>query len=1805
MLQANQDTSKTADQSSGGTPSIETTRKEMSQDTAKTADQSSGGTPSIETTGKEMSQDTAKTADQSSGGTPSIETTRKEMSQGNPDTSKTVDQSSGGTPLIETTGKEMSQGNPDTSKTGDQSSGGTPSIETTGKEMSQGTAKTADQSSGGTPLIETAGKEMSQDKVKTTNQGSGEIPSTETTEKEIPQANQVKTVDQSSGGTLSVETTRKKMSQGNPGTETKMTRAKPNKEDADKILEVLDSEHAVVLTGSPGAGKTWLAKQITKSAVSKNGHFYMSLWLSLSLKEKQDDGLSLLQSIARQLSVPYVGSAWEDAVYNINTDSTKDEKKEVLVEDPWKLGRDVVEKLARKFGEMKKEENETKHTFLLLVLDSEEEVKIDELLPLKKLTDPGQQPSGSWKNIIGRLLPLDPKHKGSIAEALEKHESNIKVLITSTGGEFNSSDSIHEIKVQPFSEQEAVDFLTKRVGNVKFPDSRFQTLCDAIKAHCRDKTKVLPAQLIMLAEALKHIEKKGTEEQVRAFDKALKHLKDAKATDAMPLLSFVYETLIDGSLIDFFWHSFHLLGKYGGVQYNELIAHWILEGHLDLADGIKKAYEKGYDIMMKLVDFGMLKMQEDNLIVFERATRTLEDPDCRELLEKSNLGLGGLLKGEDSKVFERMAPTDGMMRTVSVVDKKEEMAATDGKMRTVSVDKKLESVSSLLIDGSSLCREDPDTFFKAKEDHFKVLALFDPRMTSLPEPISKMKSLLLLVLRGCSLLDSVNCIKSLAELVVLEISGSPCLAEMDDDLFKNMTKLKSLNLSELGIKSLPFVHTLQELRRLILRKCRSLEALPKLANLKEIEVFDLSGSSSLKKLQEKSFKSFKELRFADFSGTKIEKLPIVQTLPNLSVLLVKGCDNLAGLRFMKHLPKLKVLDVSGATRIKEIFYDCFDDTNDLRFLDLSETDIRFLPDSLGKHLCGLKLKGCSKLEKLLSSTDLTHLQSLDLSDSSGLQKFPDDFFVNLTSLKSLDLSNSKVKYFPSLPKLHSLGRLRLKGCSFEILPESETFGSFEGLTNLVELDLSDCKSQAEQLPSLEGLNLLEVIKLSGYKALSKISSLKHMSVLQELDLSETRISILPDLSPTKLRSIILNKCALLKEAPEFKIPPLLEELDVRGTGLLNLKGIDFQALSRLPQLRKLRLSKAAFDNIQSYLGNLEQLEVLDLSGETVESLPSSLASLTNLRQLLLKGCSSLKELPSLNSLSKLEVLDLSGTKVENVGDKISQLRNLKNLHLPEEVAEEFKDGKNVDALPIVLKLDHCCISEPSEIPQGDKKPIIVLQGAEVLKSLKENSTLLESIRHSSSSVRAQCKDEDNYSDSRKHIFGDIYAKIRKLAYEAKDGQPLEIHGFDAFPDGIEVLLEHAKYVFLVENGFMKNLSDLKPDSLKNISGCWLERCNNMESIFVEADQGKWRTLEILWMSNLPKLKSLYDEVQSLSFGSIKCLYIDCCPMLETVFPSGIPENLETLEITFCDNLKRLVGDKGPNDKKVQTPDSTTQKDKEPETEMSTNKKEPSTSAGKEAPARTKSSAPKQVHGMSSEDKGKKEPSTSSGKEAPARTKSSAPKQVQEMSSEDKGKEGGELAASLEDEGKGPDGASSIDKGKDKEAETHTASFADNQGEGPESASSVDKEVETQATSSVDKGNGVEAHAKGPKDASPVDKGEKDKEEEPTRTGINLKHLRISCCPMLETVFSSQQVPEKLETLQIKRCDKLKGVFSSELNNPELRNLKTLHLEHYHRGTRINERQKRRPRQAGWRCIISEIQNGHNESLVLPYLAIQS
>ncbi|XWS57770.1 hypothetical protein CRYUN_Cryun09bG0201700 [Craigia yunnanensis] len=1207
---------------------------------------------------------------------------------------------------------------------------------------------------------------------------------------------------------------------------------KASKKHVKEILELFkQGTSELVLTGNARTGKTWMARAVSECAV-REGHCYETLWISLDQNYEEK---SLYETIARQLSLLTSEEEWEDGADN--------EKKEESVEDlKLKIQEDIRNKKIQLYIRNYKEklDKETEEKFLLLVLDCE-----------------GEKMTGD-----------DIRNKLGLDAFLKKSGESIKVLITtkkSEGGPITRASK----KVEPLCGEEASSLLKESVKKEFSTCQGVEELSEAIKK----RSNVLPDEIIMLAGALNYFAEDKS--RVSELGHTLELALDAAANVQTPLLQYAYDMLPNDCMINCFWHCWHFLSKHSGVNYNELIIHWIMEGYLDHANRMEKAYEMGHHILMELIDRGMLRMQEDNMIAAEAAILNVNDHHCRGFSRLANLGLASILEDEERKVFERITPGDNMIKTLGG-------------------DKKEETVSSLLIDGSHLSREAPKTFFQAKQN-LKVLAVFNPRLKTFPFSDSKMEKLLVLVLRGSYLLEDCSHIAKLKALTVLEISGATYLEEIPDGLFNEVPQLRSLNLSALGIKLLPSsISKLTELCRLILRQCSCVEELPKLEKLEKLEVLDLSKCTSLTKIQDKCFKTQLKLQVLDFSETKIEKFPIVMFLKDLTRLSLKGCKCLTLLRNLKGLSSIKIVDLSGAVKIEEIRDDCFENTDNLRVLDLSYTKIQSLPSCIVK-LCDLKLKGCSSLKNLPSTTALVNLESLDLSEASSLINIQDESFEHLQYLYYLNLSNTKVASLPSLCNLGNLRKLLLKDCSL-----------------------------LESLPAMTGLIRLEVFDLSGCKAMSEIrdEAFNDMSRLQELNLSETQIKHLPSFcNPRNLHSLVLRDCNKLETLPDLKSLSKLEVLDLSGTNSLN--EIKAESLNHMTQLRTLELSKLAFEEFSSIssLINLHKLSLNDCSGMqpqpggAVKSLPS-LENLRNLRELSLRGFTSLTELPSLKSLIHLGVLDLSKTRVGKLPDEISELTHLKCLHLPDLKLIQGVRWKDIKRLE--LHWDGCCISESSEILSDVKKPSLVVHSAEFFRKWKEDpklrettSKLFKRLIFSIHSSKLQCLDKDDSRQMGELICSDVYFKIRNFPPDGKDGQCLEIR--DAFPVNVSTDIQDAimqtEYISLVENEILRCLSDLKPENLKKIKGCWIERCTKMKSIFDEMVTEIGERLEILWISTLPNLMGLYNgKEQPLNFRKLKHLCLDCCPMLEAVFYSSqLLESLEILQIKFCDRLKTLVG----------------------------------------------------------------------------------------------------------------------------------------------------------------------------------------------------------------------------------------------------------------------------------------------------------
>ncbi|GLT61473.1 hypothetical protein SLA2020_341760 [Shorea laevis] len=1166
------------------------------------------------------------------------------------------------------------------------------------------------------------------------------------------------------------------------------------------ILRFLEDKNVseIILCGGAGMGKTWMAREIYRHAISSEELCYAALWLSMNRRYNEK---SLYENIAHQLSLLSTAEEWNGDDDEVELDIPENLKKQKsdMEENTDDLKKKISEELSKR---------RSKEKFILLFLDDGGEKPKREFV----LSNLGLQKvlSQNGGNDLKILITMRGDCEGCInVEKTPVIEGCINVEKTPVIEGCSNVEKTPVIKYCHLPERSDVKevlskLLKENVCDNVAKHSSFDELSKAIV----QRSNVSPASIIVLAGVLNEFTqpKSGVCKLGAALKEAIDieeahgsgeaaHSVEAvgfdEETDGKMLVCSGHDTLPNAVMVNCFWHSWQCFCTHGAVHFNELIAHWIMEGYFDPRDSMEQAYLKGHNVLMQLMDHGLLKIQEDNIVAVEGAAVNIIDCHCRDFYGKSHLGLANVPVDDNWGGLGRITWSDGMIKTLTS-------------------SRKGEKVSTLLINGSRLCREVPETFFQSMPN-LEVLVIFNPRLNSLPDSLSKLdNTLLVLVLRGCELLEKITHVEKLRLLSVLEISGASLL-EIPQTIFKQMTHIQSLNLSALQIKSLPeSVSNLAELRWLILRWCSCLEKLPKLRKSVKLEVLDLHHATSFKRFTDKSFSVFHKLQMLDLSYTQIDRLPIFrdkqtpQTLDEFRRLILRGCDRLNTLPSLESLSALQILDISGAAKLQEINDDHLKSKEALRILDFSETETSHLPPNF-RDLSELHLRGCCGLIDLPKLEGLKQLQVLDLS---GCEK--------LVSL-------------PCLP------------------------------VNLEVLDLSGCKALEEiQDKSFEHMPRLRVLKLSETK-IKSLPSLRRPENLQELDLSG--VSCVNEIT-SQFLGCMTNLCSLKLSKVTFK---------------------DFSFLSNLTNLRELSLRDCSTLPLEA----LTKLEVLDLSGEAIESLPPNIA---NLHKLSLHGFKSSYKLPSLKSLAHLEIVDALGNEMNNLPQEISEL--------------------------IPIKCDHCDTKYYRFLRDNPQEPAFLKQLVFSVCSSKE-----------------EIKDGDKYHHSDKLIFSNVYFKTRHFpAHEGDgqsihfpahewdgqsihfpahewDGQSIEIRGFDHLPADVMDALRKSKYFSLIknENTSFSCLSDLTAGNLDNLKGCWIESCIGMESIFKgDKDTELRKNLEILWISNLHKLKTICHGGQPSCFNNLKHLHIYSCPMLETVFSSSLlPENLQILQITFCDELKVL------------------------------------------------------------------------------------------------------------------------------------------------------------------------------------------------------------------------------------------------------------------------------------------------------------
>ncbi|WZZ80939.1 hypothetical protein YC2023_101511 [Brassica napus] len=443
---------------------------------------------------------------------------------------------------------------------------------------------------------------------------------------------------------------------------------------------------------------------------------------------------------------------------------------------------------------------------------------------------------------------------------------------------------------------------------------------------------------------------------------------------------------------------------------------------------------------------------------------------------------------------------------------------------------------------------------KEMDGNLKVVNLRGCHSLEAIPDLSNHKSLEKLILERCMLLVKVpRSVGNLSKLLQLDFSYCSNLTEFLVDVsgLKSLEKLFLSGCSNLSVlpENIGMLASLEELNL----TATALKNLPSsIGKLKNLQKLYLMHCASFSKLPD-TINELKSLKKLFINGSAVEELPLNPgSLPSLTDFSAGGCKHL------KQVPS----SIGGL--------------NSLLDLELDWTPIETLPKEIGglHFIRKLVLRNCKSLKVLPESLgDMDTLHSLCL-EGSNIEKLPESF-GKLENLVLLRMNNcKKIKRLPeSFGDLKSLHHLFMQETLVVELPES--FGNLSKLVTLKMLKKPLFRSYARswgiggKIPDVLGkLSSLKILKLGNNYFHSLPSSLEGLLNLRELSLYDCReLKCLPPL-PCNLEQLNLANCFSLESISDLSKLKILHELN-----LTNCKKVDdIPGLEHLKALKRLYMS---------------------------------------------------------------------------------------------------------------------------------------------------------------------------------------------------------------------------------------------------------------------------------------------------------------------------------------------------------------------------------------------------------------------------------------------------------------------------------------------------------------------------------------------------------------------------------------------------------------------------------------------------------
>lgn len=512
------------------------------------------------------------------------------------------------------------------------------------------------------------------------------------------------------------------------------------------------------------------------------------------------------------------------------------------------------------------------------------------------------------------------------------------------------------------------------------------------------------------------------------------------------------------------------------------------------------------------------------------------------------------------------------------------------------------------LSGNSLANINADTF-TGLELSLRELRVSHNRITGIGNVPLALRKLRILDLSDNNIVDiPKNSFMGLENLLYLNLSHNHHLGPIPVNLLQPLVKLRTIDLSMSGIKTLP-----AEL----------------FSNTPDLEIITLRNNG-IQEIGEASFANIRNISFIDLSYNHISSIrsSAFVNVMNLKRLSLKG-NQLSAFKgeFFNTGTGLEELDISD-NQLSYLFPSSFRIHPRLRKLIITNNKFNFFPSELiatlqyleHVDLSGNELKAIDELDfarlprlrilevarnhldtlSEMAFHNSTQLQVVDLS-GNRLDRIGERTFEGLVRLENLNLEGNRLSDLPETlfdrAKLHMLENINLANNKFDYAPLKSLQKQYFFVTS-VNLSKNKIKSIPPEDSAMVNIKKLDL----SYNPLNDETLdniLNEPKTVRDLNLAGTGLRMITSLETPFLQSLNLshnNIVSINEEA--FQRATLLECLDLSSNQLSDMKRLSHM-WPQLTSLQHLDLSNNSFEIISQgdfdHLDMLKSLSIVDLN----------------------------------------------------------------------------------------------------------------------------------------------------------------------------------------------------------------------------------------------------------------------------------------------------------------------------------------------------------------------------------------------------------------------------------------------------------------------------------------------------------------------------------------------------------------------------------------------------------------------------------